>query len=332
MDVVTWTGDGSSPRSFTGYDFSPDLVWIKQRSSTADHALIDTVRGTSANSLSSNLTSAESNAGLTVNSFDSGGFTLSTGSINFSYANTNAQTYVGWAWDAGSSTVSNTNGTITSSVRANPSAGFSIVQWTTTGTWPRTIGHGIGSEPHFIIDKCTNNTGTWTVYHKSLGNSAYIFLNTTAGQVTGSNIWNGTTPSSTVFSVNDSSFWGNSGFTHISYCFAPVAGYSAFGRYTGNGSTDGPFVWTGFRPSLILLKPTSTLGNWTFLDTTRNTVNVAKSRLHPNLSDAEATSDTLDILSNGFKIYRTGATENSSGATYIYAAFAENPFSVARAR
>jgi hypothetical protein len=331
MDVLLWTGNGSSPRSFSGLSFSPDLAWMKQRSSTADHALIDTVRGPAGNSVSSNTTDAESNIGLTVNSFDSGGFTLATGSFNFSYANTNGQTYAAWCWDAGTTTTTNTQGSISSQVRANASAGFSIVTWTGSGA-VGTIGHGLNVKPGFIVVKSRTNTEIWYCYHSALGAGQRIQLNETSAAVS-SVVWNSTEPTSSVFSIT-SSQPNTSGQNYVAYCWAPLTGYSSFGSYVGNGSSDGVFVYTGFRPKWILFKRTNSTGVWGVWDTARNTYNAATSRLQAESSSAELNqaATTIDILSNGFKP-RTGDSDiNASGSTYIYFAVAESPFQYARAR
>ena len=324
MDVVTYTGNGST-QTISGLGFSPDWVWIKGRSIAADHGLFDIVRGTTKR-LVSNATQAEdTQSGVTA--FNSDGFSLGSNAGQ----NNSGSTYAAWCWDGGSSTVSNTDGSITSSVRANTSAGFSVATFTkSSGTSTTdTVGHGLNAAPYLIITKQRNGTEPWYTYHQSLGNAARIQLNETSGQTTGTTVWGSTSPTSSVFSIRNV-FNGD----YVAYCFAPVAGYSAFGSYTGNGSTDGPFVFTGFRPRWVLFKRTNAAYGWLILDTERDTVNVMDKWLEPNVSSAESTiATTADFLSNGFKLRNgTWNVTNASGGTYIYAAFAESPQKYARAR
>lgn len=333
MDVVTYTGTGST-RSISGLNFSPDLLWVKARSTTHWHNLIDIIRGTNAR-LSSNSTNAEdtgSAGGATplLDSFNFDGWTYGNGNQN---TNENGTTYVAWSWDAGSTTSTNTSGSITSTVRANPQAGFSIVSFTGTGA-NTTVGHGLGVAPKMIIIKNRNNAGyNWRVYHSSLTTgSSYLSLNLTDASTSSTTIFT-STPSSSVFNIgSDNSVNGNSHLM-ISYCFAEIEGYSKFGSYTGNGSADGPFVWCGFRPRWVMYKRTDSTENWVILDSTRDTFNVSGGQLVPNSSSAEGTgSANLDIISNGFKMRSSTAGGNASNATYIFSAFAESPFKYARAR
>ncbi|NDD55579.1 hypothetical protein EBZ39_17230, partial [bacterium] len=323
MDVSLWTGNGGTQSITLPGGFSPDFVWVKARSNAQDHYLFDVIRG-GAGILRSNTTGAES-TGTSYLSFDSAGFSSLNGLSSSGY------TYAGWCWDAGTSTVTNTQGSISSTVRANPTAGFSIVAYTGTGS-AATVGHSLGVAPSLIIVKSRSNAGgEWVVYHKDLGRNVFLQLQSTSASATVSNYWGTADPTSSLFSLN--TYGGNnlSSATFIAYCFAPVVGYSSFGSYTGNGSTDGPFVYTGFRPKFILLKVTNTLASWQIKDTSRDSYNVSVNTLYPNLSNAEANDSNIDILSNGFKL-RTTSSENGSGNTIIYAAFAESPFNYARAR
>jgi hypothetical protein len=249
--------------------------------------------------------------------------------------NTNTATYVAWQWKAGGTGVSNTSGSIPSTVSANVSAGFSVVTWTGTGA-NATVGHGLGVAPSMVIAKCRNTAALdWPVYHSSLTNAATsIYLNLTNAAVVGGGpgIWNSTAPTSSVFSVGTSSYTNGSTQTYVAYCFAPVAGYSTFGSYTGNGLADGPFVYLGFRPRFVMIKSTTLLQPWNIFDTSRDPYNVEGQYLQPNTSGAEGTFATLDVTSNGFKLRTSGAYANSSGDVLIYVAFAENPFRIARAR
>ena len=334
MDVKLYSGTNAA-QNITGLSFSPDLVWIKKRSAEASSNLLDSVRGARIH-LESNTTNSEytESAGVGLTSFNSDGFSLGTDNAGPGQVNASSSTFVSWCWDAGSSTVTNTQGSITSSVRANASAGFSVVTWNGNGN--ATVGHGLGVAPQLIICKKRSGTSDWQVGHASLGWTKRLALNLTTAEETTISAWNNTAPTSTVFSVGNTS---NFGGDIVSYCFAPVVGYSSFGSYTGNGSTDGPFVYTGFRPRWVLIKRSDSTSNWSLFDTARDTSNVSGFPLFPNdpASEVDIRSNTpLDILSNGFKLRTstlTGGTNiNISSATYIYAAFAESPFNYSRAR
>ena len=221
--------------------------------------------------------------------------------------------------------------TIASTVRANQSAGFSIVSYTGNGTAGATIGHNLNAVPKWIITKCSSNNENWRVYTETTGNTQSLFISTNEAPNSSANYWNSTSPTSSVFSVGNDSGANNNGYTYIAYCFAPVEGYSAFGSYTGNGDADGPFIYTGFRPKFILRKQTNSAQHWHIADAERDPENPSDSWLFPNLSDAEGSGDIdryTDILSNGFKIRSAYSYHNQSGSTYIYAAFAEHPLSL----
>ena len=326
MDVVLYTGNGST-QTISGLAFSPDFVWYKSRvSAVFNHGLFDIVRGAQ-NFLASNSTAAELGSIAGVSAFNSDGFTLGSDAGG----NTSTASMVAWAWDAGTSTVTNTAGSITSQVRANVSAGFSVVTYTAPSSGAWTTGHGLGVAPQFIITKSRSNAYSWGTYHVSIGNTGRLDLNTTNAVTTTQNAaWNNTSPTSTVFSVG--SDWAGSGITYVAYCFAPVVGYSSFGSYVGNGSSDGVFVYTGFRPRWIMLKRSDSTESWIIIDAVRDAYNLSANNLFPNLSIAEQGSASLDILSNGFKLRSTTTGGNVSGGTYIFAAFAESPFQYARAR
>ncbi len=317
---MLYTGNGSS-QSITGVGFQPDFTWIKSRSGADNHNLFNAVVGLP-NRLFSNLGNAENTTAGTVTAFNSDGF--SVGSI--SDVNANGVTFVGWNWNAGGSTVTNTSGTISAQVRANTTAGFSIISYTGNKTSGATIGHGLGVAPAMVIIKERANSSDWIIYHQSLGATQSIYF-TTAASNTNSIWFNNTAPSSTVITLGNSD-GTNRANTMIAYAFAPVAGYSAFGSYTGNGSADGPFVYLGFRPEFVMIKNASATGDWFIYDAVRNTYNVADNRLKPNLSDAEGTGGSFgpDILSNGFKMRSNFGEMNGSGNTIIYACFAESPF------
>ena len=327
FDAKTFTGNHPTGQSITGLNFSPDFVWLKDRAGGNWHYIFDAIRGTE-KGVFSNATNAEGTYANTLTAFNSDGFTL--GSDNAT--NQNGNGYVAWTWDAGSSTVSNTDGSITSSVRANPSAGFSIVKWDATSS-AETVGHGLNAAPEFIVMKTINATGAWLIYHIDVGASKYFDFTSTAPS-TNSLVYT-TAPTSSVFSPGNGIVNTSIYDEMIAYCFAPVAGYSAFGSYTGNGSADGPFVFTGHRSRWIMIKRTNSTGDWLIYDTARDEINAATKRLYPNLSNAEAdaSDQALDILSNGFCIKGgSNANYNASGGAYVYASFAEHPFKTARAR
>lgn len=292
--------------------FTYFVEWIKDRANANNHQILDTVRGTTA-VLQSNTTGAETT------------YTAPTGNS------------VGWVWNLGAAASSNTAGSITSQVAANVSAGISEVTYTGTGA-NATVGHGLGVAPKMVIVKprqTVAGAGDWQIWHTGLSGAGYsILLNSTAAQAnSGPATWNSTAPTSTVFSLGTNTGQNNSGTTFVGYCFSEVPGFSKFGSYTGNGSADGPFIYTGFRPKFILLKDTSTATYaWYIWDTARATYNAVGPELYPNLSSVEATATNLDIVSNGFKVRSTGGNINANGSVFIYAAFAESPFKNSLAR
>jgi hypothetical protein len=337
FDATTYTGNGSALTVTNSGAMQPDLLWTKARSSGAFHYLQDSVRGVN-KALFSNSTDSEFTITTTTTTLNSNGFSFNGSESGL---NANTSTYVGWQWRASNATaVTNTQGSITSTVSANTTAGFSIVTWTGNGASSATIGHGLGVAPSMIIVKNRSATWGWFVYNKFLTNpnTGRLQLNLTNGEIAGGTPgpWNNTAPTSTVFSLGDSSFpeVNGSGNLIVAYCFAPIAGYSAFGSYVGNGVADGPFIYTGFRPRYFILKNITNAQSWSVQDTSRSPYNVASAVLLPNSSSAELTgTDFVDILSNGFKIrHSSSGNNNNSGDTYIYMAFAESPFKYANAR
>jgi hypothetical protein len=332
FDVKLYTGNGST-QTISGLGFSPDLVWIKARNtSTWWNQVFDAVRG-AGYFISTNDTGAEAGGGTSLlSAFTSDGFSVNmtpNGTVN-----ENNDTFVAWAWDAGTSTVTNTDGSISSQVRANASAGFSVVTYTGTGS-AATVGHGLGVAPAMVIIKSRTTSDFWVVGHTSVGFTTdnYLRLNGTDSAGAGGGVaWNNTAPTSTVVHIGSSSVLNGNGNNLVMYAWAPLAGYSSGFSYTGNGSADGVFQYLGFRPRLIMLKRSDSTSNWTLLDTSREGYNVDNDPLYPNLSDAEGTTDLLDITSNGFKLRSTDASVNASAATYIGFAWAEHPFQYARAR
>ena len=316
---VLYTGTGSS-QSITGAGFQPDWVWIKKRSATDGSRMFDVVRGAS-KGLFTDTTSEEVTVSSEHTSFDSDGFSLGS-SEN---VNESSGTFVAWNWLAGGSASSNSNGSITSSVSANTTAGFSIVSYTGTGA-NATVGHGLGAAPAMIIQKNRIDAQPWWVYHSSIGAGGQLRLSETDAEGSdGGVLWNSTAPTSTVFSLGDNGGSNGSSDACIAYCFAEKKGYSKFGTYTGNGSSDGTFVYLGFKPAFVIFKRRNGTGNWQLLDSKRLGYNPENRTIYPNSNIAEQDEDDIDILSNGFKLKSTGTDGNGSGSTYVYMAFAENP-------
>jgi hypothetical protein len=323
FNTVLWTGNGST-QSITGVGFQPDFVWSKTRSPSGyGHWLGDVVRGGNERLASDSTQEGRTNEGNIT--FDTDGFSVTSTHPSL---NNNTSPIVAWNWKAGGSGSSNTDGNVTSTVSANPTAGFSIVAYqSSTTTKPLNVGHGLGVKPSFILTKNRDLGASWGGYHSALGATKGIFINSTSAAVTSTDYWNNTEPTSTVFTVYDSNNTHSYGTTNnfIAYCFAEVEGYSKFGSYTGNGSSDGVFVHCGFSPRWIMWKETTVGESWYIHDTARTPHNVSTQMLRPNYSNAEATGDSVDILSNGFKLRSGGAGANYSGRVYIFAAFAEHP-------
>ena len=324
FNVVLYTGNGGT-QSITGVGFNPDLVWCKSRNSNYHGALVDKVRGAT-KYLYSSLAIAEETQTTALSTFDSDGFSLNG---SFSNVNNNNTTYVAWCWKAGGSGSNNTDGSITSTVSANPSAGFSIVTYTGTGA-NATVGHGLGVAPEMVIIKRRNLAANWAVYHASQGPSKVGLLDYDGPFGTQGNLyWNSTAPSNTVVSIGTSNVVNNLTSTYVAYCWHSVPGYSRIGAYAGNGNDDGPFVYTGFRTRFLLYKNTASTSEWYIIDTARNIYNPCQTMLYTNLSNPEYTypagTDKIDVTANGFKIRYANTGMNASGVTYIYMAFAEHP-------
>jgi len=306
FQVVTWTGNATDDRSITlpgDTDMQPDFVWYKERSSTSAHKLYDAVR-TATKELESNSTAAESTNADALQAFETDGFQVGThGSVN-----EDTETYVAWNW------------------KESATAGFDIVSHTGTGS-ARTQAHSLSAVPHVYITKRRSNTGNWYVYHQANGNTHRLRMDETAAAADEAEAFNDTSPTSSVFSLGTSVDVNGNLETYITYAFAPKQGYSKFGSYTGNGNADGTFVYTGFRPAYVMIKQSSTSGEgWHIFDNKREGYNVDNDPLVANTSNAEGTSDMIDLLSNGFKSRTTSEANNESGETYIYMAFAEAPF------
>ena len=326
FNTKLYTGNGST-QSITGVGFQPDWLWIKSRSTTGNGRVHDVVRGVD-KQLYTSLTNAEftysPNTGVT--SFDSDGFSLG----NDIGQNQSSVTFASWNWLASNTTASNTDGSITSTVSANTTSGFSIVSYTGTGSLA-TVGHGLGVTPKFMIIKNRDSgSENFCSYHVSLGATKTQKFTTSAAQ-TLSSMWNNTEPTSSVFTIGTDGAVNVNGNKQIVYCFAEKKGFSKFGSYTGNGNADGTFVYTGFKPALVIMKNSSTATNWHIYDNkrTNNASNPTDDILFANSSSAESTDSSanpIDFLSNGFKCRGTNSASNSSGNTFIYMAFAESPF------
>ena len=321
QNTMLYTGDDGTRNITETGTFQADLVWLKKRNSASSHYLVDAVRGAT-KAISSDTNSAEATHSSGVTGFVSDGFSLGGQS---GYNNT-GDTFASWTWKANGAGSANTVGDIDSTVSVNTTSGFSIVKYTGTGSAGDTVGHGLGVAPKMIIIKKLNSaTGSdWFVYHASNGNTAKIWLNQTGAVGTGTQMHD-TTPTASVFYLGTPTEVNNSGDTFIAYCFAEISGYSKFSSYTGNGNTDGTFVYTGFRPAFVMVKNTSSISYWTTLDNKRNTFNPENKWLYPNINDAEfdASSYPADFLSNGFKIRHVGGYFNTSGDSYIYMAFGQ---------
>ena len=320
------TGTGSS-QAVTGLGFQPDWIWGKRRDSTGNNSLFDSVRGIT-KGLESNSTGAEFTSTDYYSSFDSDGFTIAAGASGA--GNGSGQTAVQWCWKAGTSVSGDTTGsgtlkTYTGSV--NTTSGFSIIKYTGNGTAGHTIPHHLGVAPSAIFVKKLNELGDWSSYHSVLGNAGYMRLNNTNAFATASTYWNNTSPTSSVFTTGTTGNINGSGSTYIAYCFAEKQGYSKFGSYTGNGSTDGTFVYLGFKPAWVVIKRSSAVSDWHALDNKRAGFNADNDYLKLNQPDTEGTDgDRVDFLSNGFKLRHATGNLNESGNTFIYMAFASEPF------
>ena len=323
MDATTYTGTAAAQSIVNAGGFKPDFVWLKERSIAQSHYLYDSVRGAT-KYLQSDTTGSESTVANALTSFNSNGFSIGS----FVGANDTGATEIAWQWQAGQgSTSSNTSGSITSTVSVNTTAGFSVVTWTNNNTANQSVGHGLGVAPKMIITKDRDNgTFNWAVWFTGFTKDEYLLLNTTGAKASYNTLWY-SVPDSSKFYIGSTGTGLNNGTDKmVAYCWASIPGFSAFGSYTGNGSADGSFIYTGFQPAFILIKVSSTVDEWVIFDNKRPAYNATNLRLNPNSSGAEQSTQPIDILSNGFKLRGTGANINGSGNTYIYAAFASNPF------
>ena len=324
FNAVLWEGNNTAGRQITGVGFEPDLVWLKNRTSSANHGLHTQITGVDgAEYLRTNGTNAITTSANHVTSFDSDGFTINNGLM----LNDTSNNYVAWNWKAGGSASSNTDGSITSSVSVNQTAGISIGTFTGTAS-VGTVGHGLNAVPSMIINRTITAAKDWMTYHHkntSAPETDYLALNSTNATADFEDVWNDTDPTSSLFTIGDSSQNNTGSGPSIFYAFAEKKGFSKFGSYTGNGNADGTFVYTGFSPSFVMLKRTNTTGSWTMYDNKRHTYNPNGEYLLANNSSGGIDFNNVDFLSNGFKL-RDASFNNGSGDTIIYMCFAESPF------
>jgi hypothetical protein len=335
FNTVLYTGNGTT-QSITGVGFQPDLVWLKSRNNTYTHLWYDIIRGAGI-FLQSPSTNAEGGAsGDLLGSFNTDGFQVNNTLAPGTNPSTNGSgaTFVGWNWLGSNTTTANTSGTISSTVSVNQTAGFSIVSYTGDGVNNRTVGHGLGATPKFIIIKNRSaGTAFWSVINPrstSTSDTNILYLNRTDAEADDTNIMGTNLPNSTTFGIGNYAGVNVNAQNFIAYCFAPIKGYSAMGQYTGNGSTDGTFIYTGFKPAYVMAKASSTTGQWSICDNKRGAANILNNNGEFLFAEStEATNSApanWDFVSNGLKARAGYAAHNSSGVTYIYMAFAENPF------
>ena len=323
FNTKLYTGTGSSLAN-TGVGFQPDWVWIKGRSGATEHVLTDSVRGVT-KELSSDDTGAEETVAQGLTAFGSDGFTVGT---DGSY-NTSSATYTSWNWKAGTTSgiVTNASTDITPSAYSfNQTAGFNVFKFTGAGNSGDTVAHGLGAIPEFIIIKVTGTTHGWITYHGALGGTKNLNLETSNAPATAISRWNNTNPDSVNITLGNSNNVNGASTEYICYAFSGKQGYSKFGEYTGNGNANGTFVFLGFKPAFLMCKRTDDASEWSMFDNKRNTFNVVNHHVYADLPNAEGDDDDLDFTANGFKFRRDAGNTNGSGATYIYAAFAEAPF------
>ena len=319
FNTKLYTGNGSS-QSFTGVGYQPDFTWIKRRGSAEGHSLFDAVRGVQKR-LVSNDNGGEAVVSNSLTAFGSDGFTLGgSDTVNGS------DNYASWNWKANGAGSANTAGSINSTVSANTTSGFSIVKYTGNGSSGATVGHGLTTTaPKIVLIKTTSGADAWTMLNTNIDLNKYLSLNSNSAEISDP-MFNNTAPTTTVFTLDGDGQVNGNGVSLIAYCFSEVTGYSKFGSYKGNGANfDNAFVYTGFKPSLVIIKKSNTTGNWVIEDNKRAGYNQANYHLYPNLTNGEGTNYYTDFLSNGFKIRDNPSDIGESGHTYIYMAFAEEP-------
>jgi len=323
FNTVLYTGTGSS-NAISGVGFSPNWVWIKERDSTSSHSVSDTIRGVTKR-LNPDLTDDEETLSGLMTSFDSDGFTNAADNG----VNENTKTYVAWNWKAGTAVSGNSGGSGTAkaySGSVNTDAGFSIIKYIGNGTSAHTIPHHLGAVPQWVLIKETSNSSDWMGYHIGIGNTKTIKLNEPDAPVDRTDWWNDTTPTSSVVTLGDNGEINQNDTNYIMYAWCGKQGYSKFGIFTGNGNADGAFIYTGFSPAWVVVKRSDDSNGWLMNDNKRSPFNVSSAKLETHLGSAESSFVALDFLSNGFKIRTNDADMGASGGTYIYMAFAQQPF------
>ena len=327
FQTTLYTGNGST-NAITGVGFQPDWVWLKNRGDSYNHAVFDSVRGVTKFLAVNNSNDEETNA-AELTAFGTDGFTLG----DADRPNKNTDAYVSWNWKAGTSFSNDVSATSVGSIDSvgsvSTDAGFSIISWTGSGS-AATIAHGLGSKLSVYIVKNRSDDGEdWIVYHganTSAPQTDYIMLNETNATGDSAGVWNDVAPTSTVFSVGTATSTNGSSKNMIAYCFAEKQGYSKFGNYVGNGNADGPFVYLGFKPAWLLVKLSSGTDDWQILDNKRSPNNIVGGYLRTNTNAATINNDVIDFTSNGFKLRTSAGSWNPDGGTFIYLAFAEQPF------
>ena len=325
FNTKLYTGN-SSTQTISSVGFQPDFTWLKHRSGATAHMLFDSIRG-ALYRLQSNSSNSSVSAANTLTSWNSDGFALGTENDT----NGSGRLFASWNWKANGAGSSNTDGSITSTVSANTTAGFSIVAYTGNETAGATVGHGLGSVPAMIIVKSRSVGDGWRIYHHKVSSDPetdYLVLNNSNAVADSHGYWNDTAPTSSVFSLGAAGEVNTNGSTNIAYCFTEKQGYSKFGSYVGNANADGTFVYLGFKPRFVITKRTDNTSDWVMMDSKRNPSNVMDTDLFANGSDADTTASnySVDFLSNGWKFRGTSGGKNANGGTFIYMAFAENPF------
>jgi len=330
FNTVIWSGDGNHPRTISGVGFQPDLNWIKLRSNWGSHYLFDAVRGAGEGLMSNDTIEEESSSVHTA--FTSGGFTLGDPGITGIGLNETGDDFVAWNWKANGSGSANSNGSTNSTVSANTDAGFSIVSYTGTGS-NATVGHGLSVAPEMVIVKSRSSVESWICYTEATGNTGYLPLNATSAFSSSSTMFNNTSPTASLFTVGTNNATNSNTQTYIAYCFHSVDDYSKVGSYVGNGSTDGTFIYTGFRPAYVMWKETSAgTHGWMIHDNARSTYNPSSNYLRADSAGSEGSYPFADFTSNGFKQRHTSTWANGNGVNYIYIAFAETPFKYSNAK
>ena len=326
FNIKLYTGDGGATQAQTGVGFAPDMVWVKSRSDAESHVLGDSAKGGN-KYLIPNTAAVQGTLTNYLKSFDADGFTVGSGG----FTGSSGSTYVGWNWKGGTTSGIPTNGSTTitpSAYSFSATAGFSALEFSGNSTSGAKLAHGCGATPEFVLVKSLGSANNWSVYHKNsnaVPEDYTLQLDTNAAAADNAGMWNDTAPDSVNLTLgNDNGV--NGGYDYSAYCFAGVKGYSKFSSYIGNGNVDGSFIYTGFRPAIVIIKKVSGAGSWWLFDNKRIGYNSNNYRLFPDTTGAEVATAYLDLVSNGFKIRNTDGDINFNGSTLIYAAWAESPF------